>query len=253
MRRRRHPRCPAALAVSRLAVAGALATAFATALASALASALVPQRLDAQPSIDAILQHAQATYAHVTTTRATFQQLITSEMTGTSAASHGELVQQRPNLLAVTFVEPAGDRIVADGSFLWVYVPSATPGQVIKSPLGANGTAAIDFVQQFVEAPREHFTVSGGAADTSLGHHAHVLSLVPKDGGSAIASAKVWVDDDDGVVRQFETVDGTGSTRHVRLTTVTFNVSVPRSTFAYTPPHGVKVIDRQTMSGGAGS
>jgi outer membrane lipoprotein carrier protein len=220
-------------------------------LGVALAGATRP--LAAQAPVDAILQHVHATYAHVTTTRATFQQVITSEMTGTSATSHGELIQEKPNLLAVTFVEPAGDRIVADGTFLWVYVPSATPGQVIKAPLGASGTAAIDFVQQFVDAPRDHFTVSGGAADTALGHKAHVLMLVPKDANSSIASAKVWVGDDDGVVRQFETVDGTGSTRHVRLTTVAFNVTVPRSTFAYTPPHGVKVIDRQAMSGGTGS
>jgi outer membrane lipoprotein carrier protein len=209
--------------------------------------------LQAQDPTDAILARAQAAYARVTTTKATFDQTINNEMTGTTAVSHGELIQEEPNRLAVNFTEPAGDRIVADGKSLWVYVPSATPGQVVKMPLGSSGTGAIDFVQQFVHAPRQHFDVTLGTADTSLGHPAHTLMLVPKDQGSSIAKATVWVDDDDGVVRQFIVTDGTGATRHVRLTSIEFNVPVQKSTFAFKTPPGIKVVDRQAMSGGAGS
>jgi outer membrane lipoprotein carrier protein len=216
-----------------------------------LAAVAVP--LQAQDPTDAILARAQAAYARVTTTKATFDQTINNEMTGTTAVSHGELIQEQPNHLAVNFTEPAGDRIVADGKSLWVYVPSATPGQVVKMPLGSNGTGAIDFVQQFVHAPRQHFDVTLGTADTSLGHPAHTLMLVPKDEGSSIAKATVWVDDDDGVIRQFIVTDGTGATRHVRLTSIEFNVPVQKSTFAFKPPPGIKVVDRQAMSGGAGS
>jgi outer membrane lipoprotein carrier protein len=209
--------------------------------------------LQAQDQTDAILARAQAAYARVTTTKATFDQTINNEMTGTTAVSHGELIQEQPNRLSVTFTEPAGDRIVADGKSLWVYVPSATPGQVMKMPLGSNGTGAIDFVQQFVHAPRQHFDVTLGTADTSVGHPAHTLMLVPKEEGSSITKATVWVDDDDGVIRQFVVTDGTGATRHVRLTTIEFNVPVQKATFAFKPPPGIKIVDRQAMSGGAGS
>jgi outer membrane lipoprotein carrier protein len=211
-------------------------------------------QLGAQEGIDPVLARAQAAYARVTTTKATFDQTSTNEMPGTTAVSHGELIQEQPNRLSVTFSEPAGDRIVADGKSLWVYVPSATPGQVIKMPLGASGTGAIDFVQQFVHAPREHFNITAGTADTSMGHPAHTLTLVPKDpGSSSIAKATVWVDDDDGVVRQFQVTDGTGATRHVRLSGIVFNVPVQKSTFAFKPPPGIKVVDRQAMSSGAGT
>jgi outer membrane lipoprotein carrier protein len=210
-------------------------------------------QLYAQDPSDAVLARAQAAYARVTTTKAKFDQTIINEMTGTTANSHGELIQEQPNKLSVTFTEPAGDRIVADGKTLWVYVPSATPGQVVRSPLGSNGTAAIDFVQQFVHAPRQHFDVTPGTADTSMGHPAHTLNLVPKEEGSSIAKATVWVDDDDGVIRQFIVTDGTGATRHVRLSDIEFNVPVQRSTFAFRPPPGTKIVDRQAMSSGAGT
>jgi outer membrane lipoprotein carrier protein len=215
--------------------------------------ALLAAPLLAQDPTETILGRAQAAYARVTTTKATFDQTITNEMTGTTAVSHGALIQEQPNRLSVDFTEPAGDRIVADGKSLWVYVPSATPGQVVKMPLGSNGTGAIDFVQQFVHAPRQHFDVTLGAADTSLGHPAHTLMLVPKDQGSSIAKATVWVDDDDGVIRQFVVTDGTGATRHVRLTAIEFNVPVQKSTFAFKPPPGIKIVDRQAMSSGAGT
>jgi outer membrane lipoprotein-sorting protein len=205
----------------------------------------------AQESVDAVLDRATTAYAHVTTTRATFEQLVTNEVTGTSAPSKGELVQQRPNKLSVRFTDPASDRIVADGSWLWVYVPSATPGQVIKMPSTGPGASAIDFVQQFLDAPREHFEVSAGTADSSLGHKAHTLKLIPKDQSSSIANATVWIDDDDGVIRQFQVTDGTGSTRRVRLTKVTFNVPVDHATFTFKVPDGVKVVDKQQMMSGS--
>jgi outer membrane lipoprotein carrier protein len=221
-----------------------------------LALALVGSQAGAQ-SVDDILTKARAAYDHVNTVRASFEQTLTSGLTGDTSNARGEMLQLRPNRLSVKFTEPAGDRIVADGTWLWVYAPSATPNQVVKMPLAGNGeddneTAAVDFVREFIESPRTRFTVSPGPADTVLSHKAHVLVLVPKKPGQ-YTKATVWVDDDDGVVRQFEVVDGTGSTRRIRFTKLAFNVPIDKSEFSYTPPNGVKVVDRQAMLNGSGN
>jgi outer membrane lipoprotein carrier protein len=206
-------------------------------------------------SVDDILARANAAYEHVTTVKASFEQTLTSGLTGDTSQAKGDMLQLRPNRLSVKFSEPAGDRIVADGTWLWVYAPSATPGQVIKMPLAGgaddNEAAAVDFVREFTDNPRTRFNVSAGPADTAEGHKAHVLVLVPKKPGQ-YTKATVWVDDDDGVVRQFEVVDGTGSTRRIRFTKLAFNVPVDKSQFSYTPPNGVKVVDRQAMLNGSG-
>ena len=83
----------------------------------------------------AVLNHAVATYAHVTTVRGTFEQSLANPFTGTTAIARGEFVQERPSRLSIRFTEPLGDRIVADGKWVWVYVPSATPGQVVRTPV----------------------------------------------------------------------------------------------------------------------
>jgi outer membrane lipoprotein carrier protein len=219
-----------------------------------IALALLASRVSAQ-SVDDILARATNAYEHVTTVRASFEQTLTSGLTGDTSQARGEMLQLRPNRLSVKFTEPAGDRIVADGTWLWVYAPSATPGQVIKMPLAGgddNEAAAVDFVRTFIDQPRTRFNVSPGTADTAGGHKAHTLVLVPKKPGQ-YTKATVWVDDDDGVVRQFEVVDGTGSTRRIRFTKLAFNVTVDKSQFTYTPPSGVKVVDRQAMLNGSGS
>src|SRR6188474_2656773 len=83
-------------------------------------------------NVDAVINRAQAAWSRVKTLRATFEQKLTNPITGSALTSLGALQQRKPNRLAITFSDPAGDRIVADGQFVWVFLQSATPGQVLK-------------------------------------------------------------------------------------------------------------------------
>ena len=48
--------------------------------------------------------------------------------------SRGTLYQEGKNLFAMRFSDPPKDAIVADGTWLWVYTPSDSPGQVPQFP-----------------------------------------------------------------------------------------------------------------------
>jgi outer membrane lipoprotein carrier protein len=221
------------------------------ALGMALAAMLTPP-LRAQQDANAILSHAVSAYSHVTTARGTFEQTLTNPLTGTTAAARGEFVQERPSHLAVRFTDPSGDRIVADGKWVWVYAPSATPGQVVRMPVAdqaAGGASSVDFIAEFLTGPAGRFDVSAAGADTVAGRQTHAIVLVPHE-AEQFTRAKLWVDDADGVVRQFEVTDASGTLRHVRLTKVAFNVPVDRSAFAFTPPPGVKVVDQAALLNG---
>ena len=85
-----------------------------------------------QESVDATIQRAQSAWSKVRTLRASFDHSITNPITGSAMLSKGTLQQRKPNKLAISFIDPAGDRIVADGKFVWVFLQSATPGQVLK-------------------------------------------------------------------------------------------------------------------------
>jgi outer membrane lipoprotein carrier protein len=200
--------------------------------------------LEAQ-SPDQTLDRAVAAWAKVKTARASFEQTITNSLTGSSANARGEFQQQRPNRLAIRFTDPAGDRITADGTFIWIYLPSSQPGQVIKRSAADGGAVPLDITGEFLTDPRTRYVVTGAGTGSVSGHAAHALVLVPKEGTEKLFDkATIWVDDDDGLIRQFEVAETSGVTRRIRITSLEPNVAVDRSAFSFTPPAGVRVVER---------
>src|SRR6266496_3740324 len=102
-------------------------------LQSVLALGIAARVLGAQ-STDATIDRAVAAWKSVRTTRGTFEQTVSNSLTGGTAKARGEFQQERPNKLAIRFTDPAGDAIVADGRAVWIYLPSSSPGQVVKRP-----------------------------------------------------------------------------------------------------------------------
>ena len=199
----------------------------------------------AAQSSDNALDRAVAAWSKVKTARATFEQTVTNSLTGSSANARGDFQQQRPHRLSIRFTDPSGDRIVADGASVWVYLPSSAPGQVIKRAASDGTAIPLDITGEFLDDPRAKFDVTGGGSGTVSGHTAKQLTLVPKPGTpAAFSKATIWVDDDDGLIRQFEVVESSGVTRRVRITSLEVNVPVDRAAFTFTPPPGVRVVER---------
>ena len=200
---------------------------------------------------DATMKRAATAYTEMKTVRAEFRQTITNPLTGTNATSSGVMFRQSPNLLSVNFTSPKGDRVVADGKSLWVYLPSSAPGQVIKLPSnGKNTLAIVDPGELFLNSPSTRFDMTSAGTTTISGRKANIVALVPKKTNNIFTRAKVWVDADDGSIRQFEVVDVNGLTRMVTITKLQANVPVSASEFRFTPPKNVRVLDSAAMNGG---
>jgi outer membrane lipoprotein carrier protein len=192
-----------------------------------------------------LLDRAVAAWTKVRTARATFEQTIVNPLTGNTLHAAGEYQQQRPGKLSVRFDAPATDRIVADGKYVWLYLPSSAPGQVIRRPLSSAGTGTVDLSAQFLTAPRTRYTVTGAGALTVSGRPTHGYTLVPKSPDAAqFKKAVVYIDDADATIRQFTTTEANGLERTVRLVSVKTNVPVEASAFTFTVPEGTRVVDR---------
>jgi chaperone LolA len=198
----------------------------------------------ADPSVGAAVDRAVAAWTGVRTVRGTFRQSVSNALTGGTAAAKGTFQQDRPRRLSIRFTDPDGDAIVADGKAVWLYLPSASPGQVIKRPAADQSTVPIDFTSQFLDEPRSKYEIADGGRATVGTHPARILKLTPKRGsGSPFTRATVWIDDDDSLIRQFEVSDETGITRRIVLETLELNVPVDRDAFTFKVPKGVKVVD----------
>jgi outer membrane lipoprotein carrier protein len=220
---------------------GSLRTlAFAGALLAPLSTASARPRAQGD-----LLDRAVAAWARVKTARATFEQTITNSLTGRTLTASGEYQQQRPGKLSVRFSDPADERIVADGKHLWLYLPSTTPGQVIRTALKNGGTGTVDLSAQFLTAPRSRYTVTSAGTASVSGRATHAFELVPKvKEGAPFQSATVWIDDADATIRQFDVTETSGVRRKVRLLSFRANVPVDASAFTFAVPDGVRIVDR---------
>lgn len=213
---------------------------------AAIAFAVLPISARAQ-SADAIIDRAVAAYGRLNSMRAEFKQTLTNPLTGNSQTTSGVILRKKPNLLSITF--DSGDRVAADGDTLWVYLPSSVPGQVMRMPYTGGNASAVDPAEQFLNAPRTRFTVTSSGTATVSGRPTHAVTLVPKRANAAFTNAKVWIDDADSSIRQFDVESANGLKRHVVITSFTANPSLGNSSFRFTVPKGAKVVDQSQMSG----
>jgi outer membrane lipoprotein carrier protein len=219
---------------------------YAIAATAVFAGALPKQ----QAPVDPIIDKAVATYNKTKTSKGTFEQAITNPLTGSTVKAVGEFQQQRePARVSFRFVQPKGDMIIGDGKWLWVYLPSSTPGQVIKVPMTEGGAGSLDLASRFFDSPKTRFTITDAGTATVAGRATHALVLKPKASGEPFTQAKVWIDNADGTLRQFETVEQSGITRLVTVTAVTPNAPVDTKLFTFKPPKGARIVDQAVLGG----
>ena len=203
-----------------------------------------------QSPVDAVIDRAVATYNKTKTSKGTFEQAITNPLTGSTVKAIGEFQQQRePARFSFRFVQPKGDMIIGDGKWLWVYLPSSTPGQVIKVPMTDGAAGSLDLASRFFDSPKTRFTISDAGTATVAGRAAHALLLRPKSSTEPFTQAKVWIDNADGTLRQFETVEPSGITRLVTVTAVTPNAPVDAKLFSFKAPKGARIVDQAVLGG----
>lgn len=212
---------------------------------------LAPPARRQEPTPAQVIDRASKAFSAAKTVRATFEQTLANPATGSESKATGELVLQQPNRVSVRFTQPAGDRVVGDGTWLWVYLPSAAPNQVVKLPAKGKGVTGVDVIGDLLTQPRSKYAVTSGGTATVGGRATHVVTLTPKTDGQPVDRARVWVDDADAAVRQIELTDANGLVRTLRMTSWTRNTAVPASTFKFEVPAGVRVVDRSALVGGA--
>ena len=204
------------------------------------ASLIASGRAGAQSTT--VVDRAITAWSKVRSLSGTFEQILTNPLMRTTTAARGTYLEQRPTKLAIRFTDPVGDAIVADGQYVWIYLPQAAPNQVRRLPAMDQGEIPID-MSQFLDHATQKYDIVEKGADRVGDRPVHALALTPKAGTSAVFTrATVWVDDADGLIRQFEVTEHSGLVRKIRLTSLVVNPTLEVGAFTFVPPKGVKVI-----------
>lgn len=215
------------LAVLMLAAPAALA-----------AQASVPSETAAQ-----VVGRASRVYKQLTGLEADFRQHLEDPMVG-NLDSKGKLSQVGKNRFAMRFSDPANEAIVIDGTKVWVYTPSTSPGQVLRFPIPSSSAYGINLLDWFMDNPLDRYRMTYVTTEAVGGRRADAVLLEPTARGLPFRRATLWFDREDGLPRRFEIDESQGLKRTVVLSNVRPNASIPPSTFIFKVPDGVRVIDQ---------
>lgn len=195
------------------------------------------------PTPPEILKRAAAAYSKIQTLRADFTQRRENPLLGSTTTARGTIYQKRPDRFLLKFTQPAGDVIVADGQYFWVYYPSADKRQVIRATGARQGANGMDLQAQFMGDPVRRFVSTFHGIAKVDGRDAYVLTLVPRS-VMGYQSLKVWIDAKDSLVRRFILTENNGVVQDYTLTNLTANTPLSNELFRFTPPADARIIER---------
>lgn len=193
-----------------------------------------------EPEALAVLEAASARYARATSLCADFVQHLSVPLLGDERTGRGRLCQERPDRFAMRFTDPAGDAVVMDGTWVWVYYPSMDDKQVLRFPV-ARSPGGFDLHREFLERPGDKYRATLEGDEEVDGRRARRIRLVPREAASYRA-AVVWIDAADSTLRRVRVEEENGSVRTVTLSAVELGAAAPEGWFAFTPPPGAQVI-----------
>ena len=189
-----------------------------------------------------VIERAAGRFQALSGLCAEFEQRIDVTLLRQVKESRGELCQEGADHFEMRFLDPAGDRVVADGTDLWVYFPSADPGQAFRTPLaGADGR--FDLHREFLSEPGERYAATYEGSDQIDGEAMQVVALRPMV-PSPYLHARLWIGADDGLVRRLVVLEESESIRTLHLSNHRTDPRLGPEWFRFEPPQGVQVITR---------
>lgn len=196
--------------------------------ALALAAVLAAGQAVAQDA-NAVAQRLQARYQALDALQADFTQSLGGASLEGSLTVRGDAFR----------IELPTQTLVSDGRTLWSYSPD--DNQVVvqdytQEDLGFSiGQVFTDYLAVFRPT---------GATRATLGGVQHdILALVPRQAGTTVRDATLYVRSADAVPTRVRVHDVNGQTLAFDLSNVRLNPSVTAETFTFRYPRGVEVID----------
>jgi outer membrane lipoprotein carrier protein len=200
-------------------------------------------RLAAQDIGSQVVHAASNSYRSLTNFQAEFRQHFDDKMLP-EPDGRGTLYQEGKNRFAMRFSDPAGDAIVSDGNRLWVYLPSTSPGKVLRFALPSHPTYATDLLGTFLDNAADRYRITYIRAEAIDGHMTDAVLMEPTSNDMPFRRATIWFDRESHLPRRLEIEESRDHKRILELHNLQINLSIPPSTFVCNPPKSVKVVDQ---------
>ncbi len=164
---------------------------------------------------------------------ADFKQTLRDEDQKIVQQSRGTLALQRPGKFAWTYIDPFEQRIVADGSELWIY--DVELEQVTVKPMDSSLSSAPIMILMKQSGIDEQFTIS------EVGQRKYLYWIELRPQAPDLEYTHIYIGLEDGKVRAMELRDQFGQSTQIVFENLRVGVIHDPATFKFDPPAGVDV------------
>jgi outer membrane lipoprotein carrier protein len=196
--------------------------------------------LPASPSADQAVACVQKVYDQSQTFTSDFSQKFLVKAYNQEKTSRGHVTFAKPGKMQWVYDDPAGNRVVSDGSSIKVY--DASNKQMYEQPMDKSQyPAALSFLTGTGKLSDSFdFTVVQGADMKFPG--GIVLVGTPKQATPSYSKVLFFVDSGTSQVRRVMIIDGQGNRNRFDFEAPKVNLPVAPDLFKFTPPPGTSII-----------
>jgi len=201
-----------------------------------MVAASFPLTLHAQaPSSDAIIRKVDDHYNHLSSLRTDYTEHYAG--IGLDRTETGTLLLKKPGRMRWNYTAPAGKVFILDGNYGWFYTPGDNQATRIPAKKLDDLRSPLRFLLGHTQLQKElndlivttdgpGFRITG--IPKGMAQRVKLLSLTVAATG---AIEKMRIEETDGSVTEFT------------FTNMHEGLDIPNSTFRFTPPAGVEVVD----------
>jgi outer membrane lipoprotein carrier protein len=200
----------------------------------------------AAPAVQDVVNQVQTFYDKAQTFQSDFHQEFLVKAYNQTKTSRGHVTFSKPGKMSWAYDDPAGNRVVSDGSIVRIY--QAADKQMYESPMNQSQyPAAVSFLTGTGKLG-DAFTftlVDGDTAQkgTQLAFPGGwVLLGTPKTATPSYQKVLFYVDKATSQVRRVLIVDGQGNLNKFTFDTPRVNDPVDPSVFNFVPPPGTNIV-----------
>ena len=183
-----------------------------------------------------IISKLQKKYNSIKDVTIDFTQNVRFGVTKSEQTFSGKLLMKKENKYRIELEQQT---IVTDGKSVWTY--SKLNGQVFIDTY-RNDPKSFSPDKVLTNLPA-NYTAATLGKEVIGGIEAVIVKLVPKSGKSNIQWMKVWVDDDEWLMKKVQVQDNSDNLTTYSIESFKSNTSLSDALFQFQPPQDVEVID----------
>ncbi len=192
-------------------------------------------------TVSDIVKKVKKTFSEIETYQADFK--IMSEKSGNKTLKNGIIRFKASNKMLIEFTNPAGQKIIADGKTMYIYIPSmnVVAEQDLKPDNNSLlASATTNGLNRLFLKYHYKFASKKQPEQQPDGSKQYTLFLKQKETRSGFRSIKLWISENFFITKAYGE-STTGKNVEISFNNIKTNVVLPNNMFQFDVPAGVRI------------